>query len=137
MNPHTDFDLFQVPEDHEYLREAVRAVADRAPIPVELHVELEARLDGPVEAAAYYVVSEALTNVAKYAQASFVRVSIHRTEVNGVQIEVVDDGVGVPGEVHESGLRNARRRAQDLGGSLEISPGAQRGTRLIWRVSVA
>ncbi len=91
------------------LEPAVRAVADRAPIPVELHVELEARLDGPVEAAAYYVVSEALTNVAKYAQASFVRVSIQRNEVNGVQIEVVDDGVGGADPSAGSGLRGPRR----------------------------
>ncbi len=52
------------------LEPAVRALADRAPLPVELSVERQERLPDPVEAAAYYVVAEALTNVAKYAQAS-------------------------------------------------------------------
>ena len=65
------------------LEPAVRALADRAPVPVELEVALEERVAGPVEAAAYYVVSEALTNVAKYAQASFVRVTIGRSEAAG------------------------------------------------------
>ena len=62
------------------LEPAVRALADRAPVPVELTVELEERLPGPAEAAAYYVVSEALTNVAKYADASHVRVPHRRAD---------------------------------------------------------
>ncbi len=49
-------------------------------------------------------------------------------------LTVSDDGSGLPDAPHESGLRNARRRAADLGGSLELSPGAPRGTTLVWRV---
>ena len=56
------------------LEPALRALADRAPLPVELDVAAGERLPGPVEAAAYYVVAEALTNVAKYASATLVRV---------------------------------------------------------------
>ena len=112
------------------LEPAVRALADRAPIPVELHVDLEARLDGPVEAAAYYVVSEALTNVAKYAQASFVRVSIQRTEVNGVQIEVVDDGVGGADPSAGSGLRGLADRVEALGGRIDVDSPPGIGTTL-------
>jgi PAS domain S-box-containing protein len=112
------------------LEPAVRAVADRAPIPVELDVELEARLDGPVEAAAYYVVSEALTNVAKYAQASFVRVRIQRNEVNGVRIEVIDDGVGGADPAAGSGLRGLADRVEALGGSIDIDSPPGIGTTL-------
>src|SRR5881398_1227619 len=72
---------------------ALEALASRAPLPVELVAVPEERLPGPVEAAAYYVVAEGLTNVVKYAQASGVRVSVER--VNGVaRVEVADDGVG-------------------------------------------
>ncbi|MDA0172030.1 PAS domain S-box protein [Solirubrobacter taibaiensis] len=112
------------------LEPAVRAVADRAPVPVELHVELEARLDGPVEAAAYYVVSEALTNVAKYAQATFVRVLIKRTDVNGVQIEVIDDGVGGANPAGGSGLRGLADRVEALGGYIDVDSPPGIGTTL-------
>ena len=57
---------------------ALEALATRAPVPVELSADLEDRLPGPVEAAAYYVVAEALTNVAKYAEASTVEVRAQR-----------------------------------------------------------
>ena len=75
------------------LEPAVRALADRAPLPVELAIGFEERLPQPVEAAAYYVVSEALTNVAKYAGASVVRVTIDRVD-GGARIVVSDDGAG-------------------------------------------
>jgi len=51
-----------------------------------------------------------------------------------LELRVADDGVGLPATVSESGLRNARRRADDLGGTLEVSPVGERGTVLIWRV---
>src|SRR5262249_6237544 len=74
------------------LAPALEALATRAPLPVELDVPDE-RLPAPVEAAAYYVVSEALTNVAKYARASLVRVQVAR-EDGDARVEVADDGVG-------------------------------------------
>jgi signal transduction histidine kinase len=51
-----------------------------------------------------------------------------------VVLTVSDDGTGLPEDPTESGLRNARRRAADLGGTLELIPGAPRGTTLVWRV---
>jgi len=111
------------------LEPAVRAVADRAPIPVELDVELEERLPGPVEAAAYYVVSEALTNVAKYAQASVVRVSVRRVGEHAL-LEVADDGIGGADTGGGSGLRGLADRVEALGGRLEIDSPPGLGTTL-------
>jgi PAS domain S-box-containing protein len=111
------------------LEPAVRAVADRAPLPVELSVDVEGRLPGPAEAAAYYVVSEALTNVAKYAQASHVKVSVRRTE-GGVRLEVVDDGVGGAHPDHGTGLRGLADRVEALGGRLTIDSPRGAGTTL-------
>ena len=51
-----------------------------------------------------------------------------------LELRVADDGVGLPEAVVESGLRNARRRADDLGGTLEVSMLGERGTVLVWRV---
>jgi len=111
------------------LEPAVRAVADRAPVFVELDVVLEERLPGPVEAAAYYVVSEALTNVAKYAQASIVRVSVSRAGDHAL-IEVADDGVGGADPTGGSGLRGLVDRVEALGGRLEIDSPLGLGTTL-------
>ncbi|HXD68306.1 MAG TPA: MASE1 domain-containing protein, partial [Gaiellales bacterium] len=72
---------------------ALDALATRAPVPVDVGSEIDGRLPGPVEAAAYYVVSEALTNVAKYAGASAARVGITRDD-GVLVVEVADDGVG-------------------------------------------
>ena len=114
------------------LEPAVRAVADRAPMPVELRRRAaRSGSPGPVEAAAYYVVSEALTNVAKYAQASFVRVRRSGAPtVNGVQIEVVDDGVGGADADGGSGLRGLADRVEALGGRIDIDSPPGIGTTL-------
>ena len=85
----------------------MRALADRAPLPVELSCELDGRLPDPVEAAAYYVVAEALTNVAKYARANEVTVGVAR-ENGHARIEVRDDGIG--GADADRRLRAARAR---------------------------
>ena len=96
-------------------------------MPVELDAELEERLPGAVEAAAFYVVSEALTNVAKYAEASLARVRVMRD--NGLAIvEVVDDGVGGADARHGSGLRGLGDRLAALDGWLEIDSPAGGGT---------
>jgi signal transduction histidine kinase len=111
------------------LEPAVRAVADRAPLPVELAVDFTERLPGPAEAAAYYVVSEALTNVAKYAEATLVTVNITRTG-NGARIEVIDDGVGGANTDQGSGLRGLADRVEALGGRLAIDSPRGVGTTL-------
>jgi signal transduction histidine kinase len=111
------------------LEPAVRALADRAPVPVELAVSVGERLPGPVEAAAYYVVAEALTNVTKYAGASIVRVRIARRGGH-VEIEVADDGVGGAHPNGGSGLRGLADRVEALGGRLEIESPPGEGTTL-------
>jgi len=75
------------------LTAALEMLADRASLPVELRAELEERLPAPVEAAAYYLVAEALTNASKHARASSVKVSVRRSGSTAV-VEVSDDGVG-------------------------------------------
>jgi PAS domain S-box-containing protein len=108
---------------------ALEALAMRAPLPVQLSAQLDEPLPGPVEAAAYYVVAEALTNVAKYADASAVQVRAERQ--NGrVLIEVADDGVGGADPGHGSGLRGLADRVEALDGRLEVESGRGAGTRV-------
>jgi PAS domain S-box-containing protein len=112
------------------LAPAVEALAVRAPVPVSLEVSLGAeRLPGPVEAAAYYVVSEALANVAKYAHASGVNVELARSNAHAL-IEVRDDGVGGATPDRGSGLRGLADRVEALGGRLELSSPVGEGTTL-------
>ena len=98
-------------------------------MPVELTVRFDDRLPQPVEAAAYYVVSEALTNVAKYASASVVRVVIERVE-GGARIVVSDDGAGGADPAGGSGLRGLADRVEALGGRLTIDSPLGAGTTL-------
>jgi signal transduction histidine kinase len=101
------------------LEVALESLAMRSPFPVSLAVELEDRLPEPVETAAYFVASEALANVGKYAQASTVTIRVSRD--NGLAvIEVADDGVGGADDTRGSGLRGLADRVEALGGSLEV-----------------
>jgi PAS domain S-box-containing protein len=108
------------------LAPTLEALAARAPLPVELAVE-ELVLPRAIEAAAYYVVAEALTNVAKYASASAARVSIRQAGTEAV-IEVADDGVGGAHPARGSGLRGLSDRVDALDGRLEIESAEGRGT---------
>ena len=82
-----------------------------------------ARLPESVEAAAYYLIAEALTNVAKYAHASAARIASPRGD-GAVVVEVSDDGIGGADPACGSGLRGLADRVEALGGSLEVmSPG--------------
>jgi len=111
------------------LEPAVESLASRAPLPVDVDIRLPERLPGPVEAAAYYVVSEALANVAKYAQATEVTVGVERS--NGqARIEVRDDGVGGATPGSGSGLRGLADRVEALGGRFELDSPAGGGTTL-------
>ncbi|HEX2045841.1 MAG TPA: histidine kinase [Gaiellaceae bacterium] len=107
---------------------ALEALAARSPLPVDLALTDE-RLPEPVEAAAYYVVSEALANVAKYADASAVAVTVARRNGSAL-VEVADDGVGGADPTRGSGLRGLADRVEALDGRLRVesSPGA--GTRI-------
>ena len=111
------------------LRAAVEMLAGRAPVPVEIADVPGERLPEPVEAAAYYLIAEALTNVAKYAQASMVRVRVAASDA-GVVVEVSDDGVGGAEPSAGSGLRGLADRVEALGGSLEVVSPAGAGTSL-------
>ena len=108
---------------------ALQVLADRAPIPVEVDNHLEERLPDAVEAAAYYVVSEALANVAKHAEASFVEVRLHRVDGTAF-VEVIDDGVGGAVASTGSGLRGLADRVEALGGRLRVAGVAGGGTRV-------
>ena len=108
---------------------ALEMLAGRATVPVELCAALDARLPAPVEAAAYYLVAEALTNAAKHACASSVNVSVTRGNGRAV-VEVADDGVGGADLRGGSGLRGLRDRMEALGGELDVESREGAGTTL-------
>jgi signal transduction histidine kinase len=104
----------------------------RAPVPVTVEA-CDDRLPAPVESAAYFVVSEALANVAKYARASHASVTVARR--NGdLTVEVADDGVGGADVARGSGLRGLEDRLAALDGTLSLDSPAGRGTRLRARI---
>jgi PAS domain S-box-containing protein len=109
------------------LEPAIETLAARTPVPVQFVVELDERLPEPVEAAAYYVVAEALTNAAKHARASEVTVRIERDD-GFARIEVADDGVGGAGAGGGSGLRGLADRVEALGGRLALDSPVGQGT---------
>jgi signal transduction histidine kinase len=110
------------------LAAAIRSLTDGSPIPIRLLEPPSARLDSTAEAAAYYVVAEAVTNAQKYARAG--EITIRVGERSGLlQIEVVDDGVG-GADAHGSGLQGLRDRVEAVGGSLGIDSAPGRGTRV-------
>lgn len=112
----------------EGLLAAVEFVAERCPIPVEIQVS-EDRYEPAVEATAYFVVSEGLTNVIKHADASRAEVVVERSG-DVLHVEVRDDGVGGADIAKGSGLGGLADRASALGGSLKVAPAGERGTRL-------
>jgi signal transduction histidine kinase len=111
------------------LRPALRGLARRSALPVDLDVRTNGRLPEPIEAAAYYIVSEALTNAAKHGHASSV---IVRVEADGhrLQLGIRDDGVGGADFGHGSGLVGLRDRVEALGGWITLHSQAPEGTSL-------
>ena len=108
---------------------ALKTLAARAPVPVRLTVDLDGRLHERQEVAAYYVVSESLTNIAKYACASSAAVEVRHADGQLV-VEIVDDGVGGADTRTGSGLRGLADRVEALGGRLRIWSPAGGGTRV-------
>ena len=98
-------------------------------MPATLEADGGERLPAPVESAAYFVVSEALANVAKYAQATHAKVVVRRPR-GRVIVEVTDDGVGGADAARGSGLRGLADRVAALDGTLAVESPAGRGTRL-------
>ncbi|MCC9309981.1 sensor histidine kinase [Kitasatospora sp. RB6PN24] len=99
---------------------ALSGIAARAPLPVRLDVRLERRMASTVEAVAYFVVSEALANVAKHAQASRVDLSVHQLGPT-LRIVITDDGVGGADPTRGTGLVGLRKRAASVDGTLTIT----------------
>jgi signal transduction histidine kinase len=115
---------------HGGLGPALRTLAQRSVIPVELEVSSDRRLTEGVEVAAYFVVSEALTNVAKHAKASLVQVDVD-AEDSVVQLSIRDNGIGGAAPDKGSGLVGLRDRVEAVGGTIDIVSPAGRGTSLL------
>jgi len=115
------------------LEAALRALVRRAPVPVDLRAEIPQRLDTGIEAAAYFLVSEALTNVAKHARARTVSVDVAYAGGTLV-VTIADDGVGGADAGRGSGLRGLLDRVDAVGGRLEVRSVPGHGTRLCARL---
>lgn len=100
---------------------ALSGIAARAPLPVELTVDLPVRPGPTVEAVAYFVVSEALANVAKHARASRCSVLVTRTAADVLRLTVNDDGVGGADPAGGTGLTGLRKRVGSVDGNIMIN----------------
>jgi signal transduction histidine kinase len=108
---------------------AVKALARRSGLAVELHLRTDRRLPEAVEVAAYYVVSEGLTNAAKHARASVVHVDIEADD-RSLRLSVTDDGAGGADPRLGSGLTGLRDRVEAVGGTLDLTSSAESGTAI-------
>ena len=113
----------------EGLAAALRSLAERSPVPVTIAAVPDRRLSSSAEAAAYFLVSEALANIAKYAGAAQARVSV--TELDGrVLVDVADDGVGGADPSRGTGLRGLADRIHALDGELRLESPPGHGTHV-------
>jgi len=111
------------------LEPALKALARRSTVPVQLDLAVEQRLADQVEVGAYYVVSEALTNAAKHSSAS--KVDVHARARDGVlALRINDDGVGGADPARGSGLTGLADRVEALGGEIWIASPPGEGTSL-------
>jgi len=111
------------------LKAAIESLCGVAPVSVDITVDLAREPGEAVQAAAYFVVAEALTNVAKYAQATSASVSV-RDQDGGLRVEVADDGVGGAERASGSGLSGLADRVEALGGRLVVESPPGQGTRI-------
>ena len=114
---------------------ALRTLARRSVVPVELALHAERRLPERVEVAAYYVVSEALTNAAKHAHASVVKVELDAHDAI-LQLAIRDDGLGGADPSRGSGLVGLSDRIKALGSTLEVTSPTGSGTTLLIELPV-
>jgi len=114
---------------------ALRALARRCNVPIDVDVRLDERLPAPVEATAYYVASEALTNVAKHAHANVVELNAAR-EKGVLTLEVRDDGIGGVDAGRGSGILGLTDRVEALGGTMSIASPPRGGTTLSIRLPI-
>lgn len=108
---------------------ALRTLARRSPIPVELELRSENRLPAPVEVGVYYIVSEALTNVAKHADASAAHVAVVVSD-GALELTIRDDGRGGADPRRGSGLIGLADRVDALEGTFDVTSPIDEGTRL-------
>ena len=112
------------------LAPALKTLARRSAVPVDLDVRAGARLPEPVEVAVYYVVSEALTNAAKHAHASVVQVGVGARD-GVLELSIRDDGSGGADPTLGSGLIGITDRVDALGGTIELASPVGQGTTLL------
>jgi signal transduction histidine kinase len=115
------------------LNVALVGVAERSPVAVELQLDEDERLPEPIKAAAYYIVTEALTNVARYANANAASVQVTR-EHEMLRVDVEDDGIGGAAISAGSGLQGLRDRVEAIGGWLDLQSPPGGGTHLTARL---
>ena len=108
---------------------AVRSLVNRVPVAVDFRADVPERLDATIEAAAYFVVSEALTNVVKYAEATSASVELKLAD-DTLVVTIADDGIGGAELDGGSGLRGLGDRVHAVGGLLQVSSPPGEGTRL-------
>ena len=120
------------------LAPALASLAERSPVPVQIDSALAERLPDPVEATLYFAVAEALTNVAKYAVATTVLVTVRRDDDDDeVVVVVADDGIGGADASRGSGLRGLADRVAAVDGAVDVDSPPGAGTRLTCRVPLA
>ena len=112
---------------------ALQSLVARAPCPLDLDVALGERLPEPLEVAAYYIVSESLTNIGKHSRATHATVRVAMTGDN-LLVDVSDNGVGGADTENGTGLRGLADRVEALGGTLAISTPSTGGTRITARI---
>ena len=114
---------------------ALRTLARRSAVPVELETAADSRYPPQVEVAAYYVISEALTNTAKHARASLARVVVQERD-GTLHLSIGDDGVGGAEPTAGSGLIGLRDRVEALGGSIHVTSPRGEGTLIVVELPV-
>jgi signal transduction histidine kinase len=117
------------------LTSALKALARQSAVPVELDLRTGRRLPGQVEVAAYYAVSEALTNAAKHARASAVYVELDAPGAT-LRLAIRDDGIGGADPAQGSGLTGLRDRIEAVGGTFDVTSPAKGGTTLHIKIPV-
>jgi signal transduction histidine kinase len=112
------------------LGSALKSLARRSAVPVELDVRAVERLPEPVEVAAYYVVSEALANATKHASASLAQVTLEMRD-GTLHLSICDDGVGGADAAHGSGILGLTDRVEALGGTIAVRSPRGEGTTIV------
>jgi signal transduction histidine kinase len=112
------------------LAPAIKSLARRSAVPVELELGAAERLPEPVEVAAYYMVSEALTNATKHAQASVVHVALEVRD-RTLHVAIRDDGVGGADATRGSGILGLTDRVEAIGGTIAVTSRQGEGTSVV------